>query len=122
MLVPALCGLAVHLQGGPTGPLAPPRATNTAPWPSLTLPLPLRPGLRRSEDLGAAINRESSWAASGFDKGTLALAHIGPTGAGQKPARSATKRTGWALGGDGSVCVDDRPCPRLETGEAGHCV
>ena len=45
---------------------------------------------RKSGDFRAAINRESSRAASGFDKGTLAMAHIGLTGAGEKPARSPT--------------------------------
>ena len=64
------------------------RAAATAPWPSLPLPLPLRPGQRRAagataEDLGAAINRESFEAAAGFDKGTLAMTHIGLTGAGR---------------------------------------
>jgi len=61
---------------------------------------PLRPGQRRS----AGAKGESLWgryqpakvprAAPGFDKGTLAMAHIGLTGAGKKPARSADKRTG----------------------------
>ena len=38
---------------------------------------------RKAKYLGAAINRVSSSAASGFDKGTLAMAHIGLTGAGR---------------------------------------
>ena len=63
------------------------RTAATAPWPPLPLTLPLRPGQRRSAgaesgDLGAAINRESSRGRGGFDKGTLAAAHIGLTRAG----------------------------------------
>jgi hypothetical protein len=62
------------------GPLAPP---------------PRRPvGWReKRECLGAAVNRESPRATSGFDKGTLAMAHIGLTGAGEKLARFANERT-----------------------------
>ena len=84
-----------RFQGGPTGAA---RAAASAPLPSLTLSLPLRPGQRRSagakSKMGAALNRESSGAASGFEKGTLAMAHIRLTGAGEKPARFADKRTG----------------------------
>jgi hypothetical protein len=35
----------------------------------------------------------SSWVASGFDKGTLAMGHIGSTGTGEKPTRFANQRT-----------------------------
>jgi hypothetical protein len=75
------------------------RAADSAPRPSLSLAR--RSGranagrlARKAKYLGAAINRVSFWDVSGFDKGTLAMAHIGLTGAGEKPARFADKRTG----------------------------
>jgi hypothetical protein len=57
------------------------RAADSVPWPTLTLPLPLRPGQRRSagakrKDLGAAISSRVR-SRGGFDKGTLAMAQIG---------------------------------------------
>src|SRR5258708_2027694 len=93
----------LRLRFRPLGPARPqppadrrrrPRSALSAPWPSLTLPLPLRPGQPRSagatsEDHGAAINRGSSRAAVGFDTGTFALANIGRTAAGQRPAADA---------------------------------
>ena len=43
---------------------------------------------------GPQSTRETSRATAGFDKGTLAMTQIGQTGAGEKPARFASKRTG----------------------------
>ena len=68
------------------------RAAAMARSPSLPLALPLRRRQRRSAGAksGNASGRaqpRSSRAAAGFDKGTLAMAQIGLTGAGQKPAR-----------------------------------
>ena len=45
----------------------------------------------------AAINWGMFQGRGGIDKGTLAMAHIGLTGAGEKPARSANKRTDHRL-------------------------
>ena len=90
-----MCRLSVRFKAAPRGR----SRRRLGAWPSLTLPLPLRRAsagrlARKAKYLGAAINRVSSWAASGFDKGTLAMAHIGLMGAGEKPARFADKRTG----------------------------
>ena len=68
------------------------RAADTARSPLLPLALPLRRRRRRSagakaERQRAAIDSEVP-GRGGFDKGTLAMAQIGLTGAGQKPARS----------------------------------
>jgi len=62
-------------KAGPPGPLAPPRR------PAGPAPV----GWRESKTPGAAINQEVFRAASGFDKGSLAMAHIGLTGARSQP-------------------------------------
>jgi hypothetical protein len=76
------------------------RAADSARAPQLPLMLPLR---RRLVPVGwretyrspvGAANSGSHGGRGGSDKGTLAAAHIGQLRAGQKPARSANKRTG----------------------------
>jgi hypothetical protein len=42
-----------------------------------------------------ATSLPKAWGHGGFDKGTLAMAQIGPVRAGQKPARSRRQRTGY---------------------------
>jgi hypothetical protein len=61
-----------------------------APAPAGPAPV----GWRENRDFGSATNRKASTAAPGFDKGTLAMAHIGLTGAGEKPTRSAQQAYG----------------------------
>src|SRR5262249_3290180 len=74
------------------------RAADTAARPPLPLTLPLRPAhagrlARRAQSFGAA-KPGSHQGRGGFDKGTLAAAHIGLIAGRLKPARSAGKRTG----------------------------
>src|SRR2546423_690067 len=75
------------------------RPAATARTPPLPLTLPLRRRQRRSagakdrSTFGPPPPRGSK-GRGGFDKGTLAMAQIGLTGAGQKPARSPSQRTG----------------------------
>jgi hypothetical protein len=77
------------------------RAADAARTPQLPLTLPLRRRLvpvgwreQQGESGGAPENPGSRQGRGGFDKGTLAAALIGLMRAGQKPARSAGKRTG----------------------------
>ena len=75
------------------------RAVDAARTPPLPLALPLRRRLApvgwRDKQVHRGRNHsERSRGRGGFDKGTLAMAQIGLTGAGQKPARSPGQRTG----------------------------
>jgi hypothetical protein len=95
---------------GPVGQLtlrffkAAPRAARAADTAGTAgLPLTLPPGCASTPvswregscPFGAAARTgRTSPGRGGFDKGTLAAAHIGHLRAGQKPARSASKRTG----------------------------
>ena len=75
------------------------RAAATARTPPLPLALPLRRRQRRRLARKTEVPSDrrpprGSKGRGGFDKGTLAMAQIGLTGAGQKPARSPSQRTG----------------------------
>ena len=77
------------------------RAANSARTPLLSLALPQRRRLtpvgwreRRSTDAGRGLT-PGVQGHGGFDKGTLAAAHIGLMRAGQKPARSPSQRKGY---------------------------
>src|SRR6185437_4439532 len=68
-------------------------ASAPAAAPATAAPTPV--GWReRTRNPRTAIDQKSQGPCGGFDKGTLAMAHIGPMRAGQKPARSPSQLTG----------------------------
>ena len=80
----------------PAGPLAPPtrRARRCSRWRSRSGGANAGRLARKAKYGRGPRSTQADQGRSGFDKGTLAMAHIGPMRAGQKPAQSANKRTG----------------------------